>query len=68
MSNKININSENKDVLIRISNLNEINNDAENSNHKNNSNQIFNSQNDLLLKDMNLQEEKRFSIINNFLN
>ena len=65
IDNKINNNSENKDTLIRISNLNDINNDDD-SNQKNNSNQVFNSQNDLLLKDMNLQEEKRISIINNF--
>ena len=65
IDNKINNNSENKDTLIRISNLNDINNDDD-SNQKNNSNQVFNSQNVLLLKDMNLQEEKRISIINNF--
>ena len=47
IDNKIKINSENKDTLIRISNLNDINNDDD-SNQKNNSNQIFNSQNDLL--------------------
>ena len=60
-----NINSEKDSISIRISNPNIINN-----NSRNNSNQTFNSHKELIssLKNfnMNLPEEKRSSLINNF--
>ena len=68
-SESANINSEKDSISIRISNPNIINNENH-INSRNNSNQTLNSQSELIssLKDlnMNLPEEKRSSLINNF--
>ena len=68
-SSKININNNennNMNISLRISNPNSIN--ENNNNSRANSIKISNSQNELLssLKNMNLLEVKKFSIINNF--